>query len=195
VWMTFQQQRLCCAITVSHAELSGGYLTALTLSKADAAGIEPSQIMFRFNTGVLAHNSTIVAREIKLLQEAGVQIAVEDFGDPLLPAAEIDKLPGEWLSLSPALVQDVAPSGAPDETQPWPLRHITATAKERGLRVTAAGIGNNIQLEQARACGVSFIQGDFIAPPLPVDDLAAWRRAVTRAGIWNRRGEEPQGAA
>ena len=195
VWATFQQQQLCCSIPVSHAELSGGYLTAITRAKAEAAGIMPSQIMFRFNTAVLAHNSTIVARELKLLQESGIQVAVEDFGDPLLPAVELDKAPGQWLSLSPALVQGLAPSGPPDDAQPWPMRHIAAMAKELGIRVVATGIGNNVQLEQARACGVGFVQGDFIAPPLPVDDLAVWRRTVTRAGIWNRRGEEPQGAA
>jgi len=195
VWTTFQHQQLYCSIPVSHAELSGGYLTALARAKAEAAGIEPSQLLFRFNTMVLAHNSTIVARELKLLQEAGMQVAVEDFGDPLLPPVELDKAPGQWLSLSPALVQSLAPSGVPDDAQPWPMRHIVATAKTLGLRVIAAGISNNVQLEQARACGVGYVQGDFIAPPLPVDDLAVWRRTVTRAGIWNQRGEEPQGAA
>jgi hypothetical protein len=32
------------------------------------------------------------------------------------------------------------------------------------------------------------VQGDFVAPPLALDDLAVWRRNVSRAGIWNRKG-------
>ena len=194
VWTTFQHQQLTCSIPVSHAELSGGYLTSLVLSKAETAGIDPSQIMLRFNSAVLAHNSTIVAREIKLLTQAGVHVAIEDYGDPLLPAIEVDKVPGQWLSLSPALGHGLEQTGAPDDARPWPMRRLAGMAKELGLRVIATGIGNTVQLEQARACGVGFVQGDFIAPPLPVDDLAVWRRTVTRAGIWNRRGE-PQGAA
>jgi EAL domain-containing protein (putative c-di-GMP-specific phosphodiesterase class I) len=189
VWTSLQRQQLSCSMPVGHAELSGGYLTSLARAKATAAGIHPSQIVLRFNAGVLAHNSTIVARELKLLSEAGIQLAIGDYGDPDLPSVDIDRMPVHWLSLSPAFIHGLVPAGRSEDLRPWPLRRVAAAAKELGIRVIATGIGNNVQLEQARACGAGFVQGDFIAPPLPVDDLAVWRRTVTRAGIWNRRGE------
>lgn len=194
VWQTLQHRRLCCSLPVGHSELSGGYLTALVRGRTGTAGIALSQVTLRFNVSVLAHNSKIVMREIKMLAEAGIQLAVEDVGDPDLPIAELETIPVQLLSLSPSFVNGLTPTGPSDDVRRLPLLNTVAAVKERGIRVIATGIASNAQLLQARACGVSLVQGDFISPPLTVDDLAVWRRGVSRAGIWNRRGE-PQGAA
>jgi diguanylate cyclase (GGDEF)-like protein len=194
VWATLQSRRLCCSLPVSHAELSGGYLASLARGKMAAAGIDPSQITFRFDASVLAHNSTIVAHEIQQMSDAGFQLALEDYGDAGFHPVDFEKLPVQWLSLSPSIMRGLAPAAESDDVRQWPLRSITAMAKDFGIRVIVTGIASDAQLAQARACGASLVQGDFVAPPLALDDLAVWRRNVSRAGIWNRKGGQ-DGAA
>jgi EAL domain-containing protein (putative c-di-GMP-specific phosphodiesterase class I) len=190
-WKEAPDRPKCCSLPVGHAELSGGCLATLVLSKTEAAGLDPSQIRLRVNTAVLAHNSTIVARELELLLENGIHLEIENYGDPGLPDVDIAKMRGQWLSLSPALVQGAQPSGRAVAARPSPLHAIAAKAKELEMRVIATGIRSAPQLERARSCGADFVKGDFIAPPLSVHELGDGGRFTSRSGIGSRRASSP----
>ena len=193
-WQDARRPPLHCSLAVGHAALSGGYLASLVRTKLEASGMEPSALILSLSADTLAHNSMLVAREIKLLTEAGVQIIVDDYGDPELSMPAMDALPVGWLRISPLLLLDPEMEDAADAVRLVALRAAVAKAETIGSRTIASGINTSAQLDHARACGIQYVQGDPISPPLPLVDLAVWSRTPYRAMKQVKRGEQPSAA-
>ncbi len=193
-WQDARRPPLLCSLAVGHAALTGGYLASLVRTKLEASGMEPSALILSLSADTLAHNSMLVAREIKLLTEAGIQIIVDDYGDPELSMPAMDALPVGWLRISPLLLLDPEMEDAADAARLAALRAAVAKAETIGSRTIASGINTSAQFDHARACGIQYVQGDPISPPLPLVDLAVWSRTPYRAMKQVKRGEQPNAA-
>jgi EAL domain-containing protein (putative c-di-GMP-specific phosphodiesterase class I) len=193
-WQDARRPPLHCSLAVGHAAFTGGYLSSLVRSKLKDAGMEASSLILSLDAGILAHNSMIVTREIKRLAEAGIQIGIDNYGDPEASTPAIDALPTGWLRLSAMLLPDLQQDSNAGAGRSAALRAAVATAAAAGGRAIAFGINTSAQLDHARACGIQYVQGDLISPPLPLVDLAVWSRTPYRAKKEVKRGEQPSAA-
>lgn len=193
-WQDARRPALQCALVVGHDVLTGGYLSSLVRAKLDASGIEPGALVLSLNADTLAHNSMLVARELKLLADAGIQIAVDDYGDPDQSMPAIDALPVDWLRLSPLLLLDPEQADDAGADGSAGLRAAIAKAESIGVRTIATGLNTSAQFDHARACGIQYVQGDLISPPLPLVDLAVWSRTPFQPRKQTQRGEQPSAA-
>jgi diguanylate cyclase (GGDEF)-like protein len=193
-WQDARRPPLNCALAVGHAAFTGGYLSSLVRSKLADAGMEPSSMVLSLGAGILAHNSMIVTREIGLLAKAGVQIGIDEYGDPEQTMPAMDALPVGWLRLSPMLLPNPEQDNGTGAVRSAALRAAAAEAEAHGSRPIASGINTSAQLDHARACGIQYVQGDLISPPLPLVDLAVWSRTPYRARNEVKRGEQPSAA-
>jgi diguanylate cyclase (GGDEF)-like protein len=193
-WQDARRPPLQCSLAVGHEVLTGGHLSSLMRTRLRASGMEPATLILTLNADTLAHNSMLVAREIKLLADAGVQIAIDEFGDPEQSMPVIDALPVSWLRLSPLLLLDPEQADDAGADGSAGLRAAIAMAEASGVRTVATGLNTSAQIDHARACGIQYVQGDLISPPLPLVDLAVWSRTPFQAKKQTQRGEQPSAA-
>ncbi|MCA1661907.1 MAG: EAL domain-containing protein [Novosphingobium sp.] len=108
--------------------------------------------------------------QLEDLAEAGVRIALDDFGSGFCNFSYLKRLPLHALKLDRSMVDGIAEN--PRDLAV--LRGIVAMAGALGLKVVAEGVENEAQLAVLRAEGCDHYQGFLRAAPLSVERFAAF---------------------
>jgi EAL domain-containing protein (putative c-di-GMP-specific phosphodiesterase class I) len=117
----------------------------------------------------LAANGEPANAALGTLKNAGVRIAVDDFGSGYSTLSTLATLPVDILKIDRSFVsgQAMAASWAPM------LDGIVSLAGKLCLEVIAEGIEAPEQLELLRSLGCAMGQGYFLGRPMPADQLGA----------------------
>lgn len=153
-------------------------VTAADLASADFAEHLRATIA---GTGFLAERLTIEITEqslvdvqggaipkLEALAEAGIHIALDDFGSGFCNFSYLKRLPLHALKLDRSMVDGIAEN--PRDLAV--LRGIVAMAGALGLKVVAEGVESEAQLAVLRAEGCGYYQGFLRAAPLSAEALA-----------------------
>lgn len=107
---------------------------------------------------------------IKRLQQAGVRIAIDDFGVGESSLSRIGQIQFDELKIDQSLVTwvDIA------SNQPTVIRSIVSMARALHMEVIAEGVETEQQLEMLRDAGCDRIQGFYHAKPMPLEQLKAF---------------------
>jgi EAL domain-containing protein (putative c-di-GMP-specific phosphodiesterase class I) len=106
--------------------------------------------------------------QLEALAEAGVHIALDDFGSGFCNFSYLKRLPLHALKLDRSMVEGIAEN--PRDLAV--LRGIVAMAGALGLEVVAEGVENEAQLAVLRAEGCDYYQGFLRAAPLSAERFA-----------------------
>ena len=107
--------------------------------------------------------------QLEELAEAGIHIALDDFGSGFCNFSYLKRLPLHALKLDRSMVEGIA-----EEPRDLAvLRGIAAMAGALGLEVVAEGVENDAQLAVLRAERCTYYQGFLRAPPLTAEKFAA----------------------
>jgi EAL domain-containing protein (putative c-di-GMP-specific phosphodiesterase class I) len=129
----------------------------------------------------------LMARRIEACRQAGVGVALDDFGSGHSALAWLSRLPVCGLKLDRTFV-----AGLPDRAADTAIvRHLVALAQEMGLSVVAEGVETQRQGDCLAALGCRFGQGFAIAPPLAACELVPWVRRYEAAPRWQQGGASP----
>jgi EAL domain-containing protein (putative c-di-GMP-specific phosphodiesterase class I) len=106
----------------------------------------------------------------------GIGLAIDDFGTGYSSLMQLRKLPFTEVKIDREFVADI------DKSRDCRLivRSITDLAHGLGLTATAEGVETAEQLRIVRDLGCDLVQGYFISPPIPPDELAPWRERWRR---------------
>ncbi|MHB8505565.1 MAG: EAL domain-containing protein, partial [Acidimicrobiales bacterium] len=144
-------------------------------------GIDPGGIVIELTESSVmtdAERSEQVLTEIAAL---GVRVAVDDFGTGYSSLSRLSRLPVSEIKVDKSFVTNMLTSN----TEPI----VTATielAASLGQAVTAEGVEDRATWERLRELGCHFVQGYFLARPMPAESATAWlvdagqRRALLR---------------
>lgn len=116
-----------------------------------------------------AHDA--VARD---LDQAGIGLAVDDFGGGHATFALLHSWPWRWVKIDQALV-----SARDDDTSRVLLGHVVTMLRDLGLTAVAEGVESTDQQDLLRSLGVPLAQGTLFAAPTTaalVRDAAATQR-------------------
>lgn len=130
----------------------------------DAVG----RIGFEITETAVIQNPEIALTMLDRFADAGVAVAIDDFGAGLSSLAYLKRIPGQELKLDRSLVQDVT------ETQRDALivRSTIDLAHSLGLKVTAEGVETDACFSLLAAMGCDQAQGFHIAKPMPLGELS-----------------------
>jgi len=97
-------------------------------------------------------------------------LSIDDFGTGHSSLTQLRDIPFDELKVDRSFVH-----GAHDDAQ---LRAIVEAslgmAQQLGMRTVAEGVEDQLDWDFMRNSGCDFVQGYFIAKPMPAEDLAAW---------------------
>jgi EAL domain-containing protein (putative c-di-GMP-specific phosphodiesterase class I) len=155
------------SINILPADISRDRYDDWLLDEINAAGIDPRRITAEITESVLLVDQEAVAERLTRLREAGVRIAVDDFGTGYASLAYLTSLPLDAIKIDRGLVADLV-GGERDRIVVRALIHL---ARELDLSVVVEGVETAAQLALIAEWGCDLYQGFLGAGALTHDEL------------------------
>jgi EAL domain-containing protein (putative c-di-GMP-specific phosphodiesterase class I) len=143
-----------------------GYETWL-LEEIDAAGIQPDRVTAEITESALLIDQQAVAQRLTRLRDAGIRIAVDDFGTGYASLAYLTSLPLDAIKIDRGLVADIV-GGERDRIVVKAMIHL---ARELDLKVVVEGVETTGQLALLAEWGCDLYQGFLGAGALTHEEL------------------------
>ncbi len=151
------------------------------LDEIEAAGIDPKRITAEITESALLVDQEKVAERLSRLREAGIRIAVDDFGTGYASLAYLTSLPLDSIKIDRGLVADIV-GGERDRIVVRAMIHL---ARELDLKVVVEGVETTGQLALLAEWGCDLYQGFLGAGALTHEELT---RFVAAANAESRLG-------
>jgi EAL domain-containing protein (putative c-di-GMP-specific phosphodiesterase class I) len=164
------------SVNVAPVQLGHPAAAAEMLGALATAGLEPHLLIVEL-TGAVPANGAQIADALGELREAGVRVALDDFGTAT-SLADLKRLPVDQVKLAREFVADVT---GPAEQSAFALSLINI-AEVRGVEVVAKGVESREQAWRLAELGCRYGQGFFFSKPLGASGMLAVLRQGTLRG-------------
>jgi len=144
-----------------------GYVGWL-LKEIAEAGLAPERVTVEITESSLLADQALAGRRLSRLREAGIQVAVDDFGTGYASMAWLTSLPLDALKIDRGLIADLV-DGKRDRIV---VRAMIGLARELDLKVVVEGVETQEQLALLAEWGCDYYQGFLGAAPLDEDNFA-----------------------
>jgi EAL domain-containing protein (putative c-di-GMP-specific phosphodiesterase class I) len=149
------------AVNVSAATLAHPSLERVIIEALADGGLTPDRLVVEVTGAADAMRNPAVMGALIGLRDAGVAIALDDFGRGHVPLADLGELPVDLIKLDPSLVGGVR--SATDEVPI--MAALVAMAHGLGLQVVAEGVETADQLAVMDRLGCDLAQGYLVGRP------------------------------
>jgi diguanylate cyclase (GGDEF)-like protein len=143
------------AVNVSARTLAHPSFEQVIVDALGRGGLTPDRLVIEVTGAADTMRSTAVMGALIGLRDAGVAVALDDFGRGHIPLADLGELPVDLIKLDPSLVGSVR---TPDDQVPI-LAALVAMAHGLGLQVVAEGVETAAQLAVMDRLGCDLAQG------------------------------------
>lgn len=137
------------------------------LDEIGAVGIDPSRVTVEITENALLVGQGAVAERLARLREAGIGIAVDDFGTGYASLAYLTTLPLDMIKIDRGLIADLV-GGSRDKIV---VKAMIRLARELDLKVVVEGVESTGQLALLAEWGCDLYQGFLGAGALTQDEL------------------------
>lgn len=162
------------SINILPADISRDGYDDWLLEEIRAAGINPRRVTAEITESALLVNQVHVVERLTRLRDAGIRIAVDDFGTGYASLAYLISLPLDALKIDRGLVTDIV-GGERDRIVVKALIHL---ARELDLSVVVEGVETTGQLALLAEWGCDLYQGFLGAGALTHDELTRFVAAA-----------------
>jgi diguanylate cyclase (GGDEF)-like protein len=166
------------AINLSPRQLTIPDFASTLVATLSRIGVAPEAICLELTESVLMQQIETSIQLLQQLRDAGIKVAIDDFGTGFSSLSYLRKLPLDILKIDRSFVND---SHTEDGAAICDM--LTVLARRLGLALVAEGIETPDQLERMRALGCDWVQGYWIAKPLPAAQAAQFARSFNEAAL------------
>lgn len=162
------------SINVLPADITRAGYDSWLLAEMEEAGIDPKRVTAEITESALLVDSALVVDRLSRLRDAGVTIAVDDFGTGYASLAYLITLPLDAIKIDRGLITDIV-GGERDRIVVKALIHL---ARELDLSVVVEGVEKTGQLLLLAKWGCDLYQGFLGAGALTLEELARFAAAA-----------------
>jgi EAL domain-containing protein (putative c-di-GMP-specific phosphodiesterase class I) len=162
------------SINILPADISREGYESWLLEEIDAAGIDPQRITAEITESALLVDRVEIAERLSHLRDAGIRIAVDDFGTGYASLAYLTSLPLDAIKIDRGLIADLV-GGERDRIVVKALIHL---ARELNLRIVVEGVETAAQLALIADWGCDLYQGFLGAGALTDEELTRFGAAA-----------------
>jgi EAL domain-containing protein (putative c-di-GMP-specific phosphodiesterase class I) len=162
------------SINVLPADLARSGYESWLLDEVRAAGIDPRRVTAEITENALLVDQTAAASRLTRLREAGIRIAVDDFGTGYASLAYLTSLPLDAIKIDRGLVSDIV-GGERDRIVVKAMIHL---ARELELKVVVEGVETTAQLALLAEWGCDLYLGFLGAGALTHEELTRFVAAA-----------------
>lgn len=162
------------SVNLLPADISRAGYEQWLLDEIDVLGIDPSRITLEITESALLADHASVAVRLATLREAGLKIAVDDFGTGYASLSYLTSLPLDIIKIDRGLVNEIVRR----ERDRIVVKALINLARELGLIVVAEGVESAEQLALLKEWGCNLYQGFWGSQPLTHQDLTRFASAA-----------------
>ncbi len=158
------------ALNVSSSQLRHNDFVAHLKEVCARHGLPTSAVEIELRESVLMDDPEFAQNVLRLLAEAGVSVAVDDFGTGFSNLAQLRRFRLSRLKIDRGFVATL-------ESEPEHARvadAIVSLGHALGMRVIAEGVESAAVLATLRSLGCDEAQGHFLSLPLDAAEIPAW---------------------
>jgi diguanylate cyclase (GGDEF)-like protein len=162
---------LLVALNISAIQLLDEVFTAALRGVLADEEIDPRQILLEVNEADVVERSRAIADTLTHLNEAGFNLAVDDYGSSTCSLSELRRLGVSILKLDPNVLKNAVDAGSIAV-----MRANVALAKSLGMVVVSEGISSKADEDAAKQAGCDYLQGFRYCRPVELGSLVAAHR-------------------
>jgi EAL domain-containing protein (putative c-di-GMP-specific phosphodiesterase class I) len=144
------------------------------LDEIESAGIDPARVTVEITESALLVDQPAVSERLTRLREAGLRIAVDDFGTGYASLAYLISLPLDMLKIDRGLITHIV-GGERDRIV---VKAMIQLARELGLQIVVEGVESTGQLALLAEWGCDLYQGFLGAGALTHEELTRFVAAA-----------------
>ena len=167
----------------AHVLPDGGFADTAIDLVAGAAGL----ICFEITETAVIDDPEAALANLRAFRNAGIRIAIDDYGSGLSSLAYLKQLPAHELKIDRMFIMGLTDS----HRDPLLVRSSIDLAHALEMEVTAEGVDDPMALQLLRVMGCDLLQGFYISVPLPLEKLLPF---LANDSHIKRLGEVPQEA-
>lgn len=167
-WNEAWNAQLRLSVNVSIVQLRRKRTVQRLLRTLKELGFPPSLLTLEVNETGMFHDPEQAAGPIRELVEAGVQIAIDDFGSGLSSFAYLQQLPIRTLKIDRSLIAKL--SGEKESAIVSSILHL---ADKLQLSVVVEGVETAEQRSALPSLGCRYMQGYYFSMPQPAEHFTA----------------------
>lgn len=178
LWQQAGLKPVTVSVNVAGVQFRHQNLQTLVADALEKSGLAPNRLELELTETSLLEAQDRAGETLAKLKALGVAIALDDFGTGYSSLSHLKRLPISHLKIDYAFIRDIHTN--PDDAAI--VAAIIAMSHKLGLRVTAEGVEQILQLEFLRKQNCDAIQGFLFSKPLPADEM----ESVLRNGLQPR---------
>lgn len=159
------------AVNISPAQFEDESLATGILDLLSEFDVETSMLELEITESMLVTDFAITKTRLLELQQAGVEISIDDFGVGFSNLSQLARLPFNALKIDRSLVADIGVNQKSEGI----VRAIVGMARALGHRTIAEGIEHPEQLQFLRSIGCDEVQGFLFSKPVPAVSIDQWQ--------------------
>jgi EAL domain-containing protein (putative c-di-GMP-specific phosphodiesterase class I) len=157
------------AVNLSPIELGRSDIVDRITAPMRAHAIPAGLLEIEVTENMLLDDAPGVMLKLGSLREAGVRIAIDDFGTRYSSLSYLQRLPIHALKIDQSFVRDLVTG---DTVSPV-IQAIIGIARGFDLHVVAEGVETEQQLSALRAQGLREMQGYLLGAPMTADEMTS----------------------
>ena len=169
IWIENGLRDLVMAVNISAPQFSQDDFIDGVLQTLTAHKLEPALLELEVTESVVKDNVTNVVRTLNYIRDAGISVAVDDFGTGFSSLAYLENLPLDCLKIDKVFVDKLADGNAQNTI----VNTIITLARAFGWRTVAEGVENEKQVQQLMSLGCECIQGYYFSRPVTASEVPA----------------------
>ncbi len=150
------------SINVSRAHCYGKGLLAKLQSLVDKYGIDPEELELEITETICAEDPEIIYKKVRVLQDAGFKVAMDDFGSGYSSLNMLKEMPLDIIKMDLKFLD----GGDNQEKSHYILQTLISLAKNMKLLVVVEGVETKVQVEFLRGIGSYCAQGYYFSKPV-----------------------------
>ena len=172
-WQEAGHPKVHMAVNISALQFARDDFADTVASIITDCGVAPEHLVLELTESVVMEDDETVVRQMNLLRQCGVHIAMDDFGTGYSSLSYIHRIPVDVLKIDRSFVERLA---EPEGTRPI-VEAVISMARHLGMVVVAEGVETTEQQNILEKAGCNGFQGYLFARPLPPEDAENCLRA------------------
>ncbi len=187
VWSTDSElTEICISCNVSVLQLADTEFVDSVIQHLRRSGVDPARLTIEVTESAILERSEAAVEQLVRLRDAGVKIAIDDFGSGYSNLGQLLRAPFDVLKIDRALLLELSAmrqAMGGDPAMPCDIMSaITSIARTVGTDVVCEGVETQIQRTSLAASGVTHVQGWLIGKPTsPAEFIRVFGRKVIAA--------------
>ena len=158
------------AVNLSSRNLRDDKLVGKILHLQEVFDAQPGLLEIEITESMVMDDAEFSLQVLRELRAIGISMYIDDFGTGYSSLSYLQKLPVDYIKIDQSFVSMMTESKESSRI----VQSTIDLAHDLGRKVVAEGVETQQQWDQLALYGCDFVQGYFIARPMPADEFQNW---------------------